>query len=138
MQTQLVKGTLAGNFRALFFLLHKSIVPRPQINTPKYFWIIFCFHGDVHENIFDFRVTVPWRSKKWFWDDPIFLSSNIDFFLSQNSTSNLRVTISGNCSISRYCYPEIGWFPGYATWKLSIARYCYLEVIFFVLHSQFG
>ena len=38
---------------------HESIVPRPQVNTPKYFR--FC--GDIYQNSFVFRVTIPGRQK---------------------------------------------------------------------------
>ena len=39
--------------------LHESIVPIPLSNILKYFQKYFRFRGDIHENIFDFRVTIP-------------------------------------------------------------------------------
>jgi len=39
--------------------LHESIAPIPLSNILKYFQKYFCFHRDIHENIFDFRVTIP-------------------------------------------------------------------------------
>ena len=52
---------------------------------------------------------------------------------------NFRVTIPGNCTISRFCYPEIYQFPSIVARKLrnfqvtlpgncSISGYCYPEV----------
>ena len=46
------KGTLAWDFQALVFSWIKN---GPLINTLKY----FSFCRDIHENIFDFRVTIP-------------------------------------------------------------------------------
>ena len=40
-------------------LLHKSTVPGPLSNILKYIRKYFRFHRDIHENIFDFRVTIP-------------------------------------------------------------------------------
>ena len=42
--------------------------------------------------------------------------------------SNFRVTIPGNCTISRYCYPEIYKFPSNNTLKLKMSGYCYPEI----------
>ena len=42
--------------------------------------------------------------------------------------SNFRVTIPGNCTISRYCYPEIYQFPSNNTLKLKMSGYCYPEI----------
>ena len=42
---------------------HESIVPIPLSNILKIFRKYFCFRGDIHENIFDFRVTIPGSKK---------------------------------------------------------------------------
>ena len=43
--------------------LHESKVPTPLSNIVKYFRKYFCFRGDIHENIFDFRVMIPGSQK---------------------------------------------------------------------------
>jgi len=43
--------------------LHESIVPIPLSNILKYFRKYFRFRRDIHENIFDFRVTIPGSQK---------------------------------------------------------------------------
>ena len=42
--------------------------------------------------------------------------------------SNFQETIPGNCTISRYCYPEIFQFLSNNTRKLKILGYCYPEI----------
>jgi len=56
--------------------LHKSTVPGPQSNILKYFRKYFCFHRDIHENIFDFRVTIPGSQENDPQITPFFLTSN--------------------------------------------------------------
>ena len=42
--------------------------------------------------------------------------------------SKFRVTIPRNCTISRYCYPEIYQFLSNNTLKLKMFGYCYPEI----------
>ena len=42
-----------------FGFLLESTVPGPSSNILKYFRKYFRFHKDIHENIFDYRVTIP-------------------------------------------------------------------------------
>jgi len=51
MYGTLKKGTVAWDFRGLFFS-QKSIVPRPQINIPKYFRKYFCIRREIFTKIF--------------------------------------------------------------------------------------
>jgi hypothetical protein len=49
MQT-VFKGAVSRDFRRLVFF-HQSITPRPQMNTLKYFRILFQIRWEMNENV---------------------------------------------------------------------------------------
>jgi len=73
--------------------LHESIVPRPLCNTPKYFWKIFCFGGDIREYISDFRVTIPGSPENDPYMTPFFVAFKSYSYVCTNSTQLIFVYI---------------------------------------------